>query len=355
MGIRKLKLMFLFLFLLTISCNRRGGGPDAEGVYVTVFKVEYAKMQQVLEASGTLQAHEEAKISSKIPGRIEKVVAEMGKHVVPGDVLLLLEKEELQAQRNIASAQQQEIHANVQEEEFNRQKKLFEKGVISESEFKKIESQFNQAQASEKKAQSLLDLREEELKSSIIMSPIDGVVAEVRGSRGENVGAGQPLIHVVNVDPIILKTEVSSQNLKDLELNQKVEISIKAYENEKFFGFVKNISPVVDPFSRTVKLEIEIANPDQRIKAGLFAQAKIHIKTLNQSLSLPKRAIFYKEKQAYVYVVEEKKAKEIPVQVGLEQDDKIQIVSGLKEGHVVVVSGHHKLAPGTVVRVREGG
>ncbi len=355
MGIRKLRIVIILLFLLflNVSCDRKGRGFESEGVYVTVFKVEYANIQQVLEASGTLEAHEEARISSKIPGRIEKIHAEMGKKVVSGELLLELEKEELLARRNIASAQHEEIHVSLQEEEFNRQKKLFQKGVISQSEFEKIESQYNQIKAAEKKAQSNLELQEDQLKNSNIISPIEGVVAEVRGHRGENVGAGQPLVYVVNVDPIILKTEVSSQNLKDIELNQKVEVSIRAYSDEKFEGFVKNISPVVDPFSRTAKLEIQIANGNQKIKAGMFAQSKIHIKTLNQSLSLPKRAVFYKDKQAFVYIVENKKANEIPVQVGLEQGDTIQVVSGVKQGQVVVVTGHHKLAPGAFVRIRE--
>ena len=107
MGIQKFRLMsilFLFLLILNTSCDRKGRIFESEGVYVTVFKVDYAKMQQVLEASGTLEAHEDAKISSKIPGRIEKVHAEMGKHVAPGDVLLELEKEELQTQPNITSS-----------------------------------------------------------------------------------------------------------------------------------------------------------------------------------------------------------------------------------------------------------
>lgn len=339
--------------VLILSCDSHKNISEQNFVYVKTVSVQEEVLNQIIKVSGTLEADEEAHISSKAPGRIENILVKMGDRVSKDELLVQLEKKEIEVQRSIANADLELIQAKVQEDQFQRQKKLFEKNVISESEFRKIESDYKQATAAKEKAKSLVDLTEQQLENTMLKSPIDGVVAQIRGNKGEIINAGQPLAYIVSMDPIILSTEVTSENVRFVKVDQKVSFQIRAYPQKKFEGFIKNISPVVDPLSRSLKVEILIPNKNQELRAGMFAEAEIYIEGATSKIVLPKAALLYKEGKPYVFIVENGKAQMAMLTTGEEENEKIQILTGLSSGKLVVVSGQHKLVEGTNVKTSE--
>ena len=339
--------------LLILSCDRNKNLTEQKFVYVKTVSVQEEVLNRIIKVSGTLQANEEAHISSKIPGRIENILVKMGDLVSKDQLLIQLEKKELEVQRNIANADLELIQAKVQEDQFQRQKKLFEKNVISESEFKKIESEYKQATAAREKAKSLVDLSQQQLENTMLETPIDGVVAQIRGNKGEIINAGQPLAYIVSMDPIILVSEVAAENVKFIKPQQKVSLEVRAYPGKKFEGFIKNISPVVDPLSRSLKVEILIPNKNQELKSGMFAEAEIYMEGAASKIVLPKAALLYKEGKPYIFIVENGKAKMRMLKTGEEEKEKIEALAGLSSGQVVVVSGQHKLVEGTNVKISE--
>ena len=183
-----------------------------------------------------------------------------------------------------------------------------------------------------------------DLKNAVITAPFAGVVTKVEVTAGTWITQGQILMQLLALDPLLLEVSILESELRLLHVGDQAAIALHAYPDDQFAGAVKAISPVVDSESGTCRILIQMDNPGQRIKPGMFARLEIGIEAFQQRLLIPRDALLIRDDRKLVFVHQNGLAQWRYVKTGLENDDFIEITEGLEAGEALIVSGHYNLA-----------
>ncbi len=183
-----------------------------------------------------------------------------------------------------------------------------------------------------------------DLKNAVITAPFAGVVTKVEVTAGTWITQGQILMQLLALDPLLLEVSILESELRLLHVGDQAAIALHAYPDDQFAGAVKAISPVVDSESGTCRILIQMDNPGQRIKPGMFARLEIGIEAFQQRLLIPRDALLIRDDRKLVFVHQNGLAQWRYVKTGLENDDFIEITEGLEAGEDLIVSGHYNLA-----------
>ncbi len=225
------------------------------------------------------------------------------------------------------------------------------KSLESLKEAKSWEAKIAGAQAQAEQAEVALGLAKIRLEDCTLKAPISGIISKRFVDAGVMVGPTQSLVSIVDIDTVKLLTHVNDEDLNKVKLTQKVEVKVDAYLNRTYEVKEINISPVMDPLSRKIEVNIRIPNPDYLLKPGMFPKIKLLGEQKNV-VFIPKAAVIKKEKEEQVFVVRDNRAYLQKVNLGLEKGNLVQILEGLKEGDQVVISGQTDLKSGDPVVIK---
>ena len=228
--------------------------------------------------------------------------------------------------------------------------------VYSKVTGKIVENKFQESDSVEKGECLALVDRDEigyDFELAPVTSPISGVVGRVYLDKGANVTLATPVALIVNMDEVQVKIDVTEKDLPKLKRDQIAEVKVDAYSSEIFQGRVLKISPVVDLNTRTAPVWINIANPQHRLKPGMFARIKLMVGERQNALVVMRDAVIEEDSQRYVFIAEKKRASKKKVELGLESDGKYEVVKGLKEGDQAIVLGPSDLKDGDSVKIVE--
>ncbi|MBU3958366.1 MAG: efflux RND transporter periplasmic adaptor subunit [Candidatus Omnitrophica bacterium] len=185
-----------------------------------------------------------------------------------------------------------------------------------------------------------------------VESPLAGIVGRLYVDIGSNVTPEIPVALVVNMDIVKVKINIVERDLPRIKLAQAVYVKVDAYPELAFEGKIEKISPVVDLLSRTALVEVAIANSDHRLKPGMFARIKILIRKKENVLVIPRDAIIKEDSSNYVFLVNsDNKAHRQKIEIGLHENNKFEVISGLNQGEIVVTMGNTLLNEGDAVEV----
>jgi RND family efflux transporter MFP subunit len=198
--------------------------------------------------------------------------------------------------------------------------------------------------------------RNDELYQDLVtFAPISGVVGLKQVKIGEQVTSGptgiNPAFVIYRIDRVKVLVDVPEKNLSALHVGMIAEIVLDAYPDEKFSGKINNIRPVIDPLSRTTQVEIVIPNPGYRIKPGMFCQVNFILKEKDNVLIVPDDAVLGDE-QKYVYVAVADRAVSKNIQIGLKEENKDEVISGLTEQDQLITVGQRVVENGSKVEVK---
>jgi Cu(I)/Ag(I) efflux system membrane fusion protein len=172
-----------------------------------------------------------------------------------------------------------------------------------------------------------------------IYTPLSGVVIEKMVQQGQYVNTGDVLFNIADLSTVWVEVEVYENEFPTIHIGQRVEIRSQSFPGKPFIGRVAFIYPFLDPKTRTVKARVEMPNPGMKLKPDMFVNAIIKV-PLGSAIVVPVTAVMDTGKRRVVWVESSPGMFEPrDVQVGQQTDDKIQILSGLKEGDKVAVSG----------------
>jgi Cu(I)/Ag(I) efflux system membrane fusion protein len=172
-----------------------------------------------------------------------------------------------------------------------------------------------------------------------IYTPISGIVIEKMVQQGQYVNVGEVLFNVADLSNVWVEVEVYENEFPNIHLGQKVEIRSQSFPGRPFTGKISYIYPFLDPKTRTVKARVEMPNPGMKLKPDMFVNAIIKV-PLGSAIVVPVTAVMDTGKRQVVWVESSPGMFEPrDVQVGQRTDDKIQILSGIKSGDKVAVSG----------------
>src|SRR5688572_23322765 len=333
-----------------------GGGFPRVPMTVELGTAKRGDLAAHLTVVGNLIGLQTVDVAPRTAGRLLNVNVQMGDRVRRGQVLAKVEDREIveqvraaEASQEVAKAtiRQREADLNVSQLNFERSKNLFSRGLLAKQALDDAESRYlaSVAQLDLSKAQlSQNDARLQELRINLqhtsVTSPVDGFVGKRNVDPGAMVNTNTAIASVVDISRLKLVVNVVEKDLRMVTAGDSGVVEVDAYPGEKFSGRIARVAPVLDPATRTASIEIEVPNGDQRLKPGMYARISLTVEERKNTLVAPKNAVIDFENKRGVWMPsDETRARFVPVELGIEGTDTVEIVAGLKEGDQFVTTG----------------
>lgn len=263
---------------------------------------------------------------------IERISVDVGDHVYAGQVIVTLDQTTLK---------QQELNLATTQDNYDRMVPVHAAGGISDQQLTQMKN--------------TLDLQKEVVenlrKNSTIKSPISGVVT-ARNFENGDLFASMPILHIMQINKLKVKANVSEQYFTSVKVGQKVDIEVDIFPGEKFEGSVSRISPALDPATRTFGVEITIPNSNERLRPGMYARATFNMGQ-REGLLIDDVAVQKQtgSSERFVYVIKDGVAEYRFVKDGRRVGDKVEILSGLQAGEEVATTSFVRLSDGAEVEI----
>ncbi|MYF95717.1 MAG: efflux RND transporter periplasmic adaptor subunit [Holophagales bacterium] len=325
-----------------------GFGAPTTAIPVRVTSAIRRDIADYLETNGSLEAENEVDIVARTAGPIVELNVEEGDFVRKGQVLARIDAVEIEAQLGIA-------RVNLAEAElaWKRAQDSFEAEVVSQEAYDLARSNFDGAAAQIVGTEILLDF-------TVIRAPFDGLIVERVVKNAEYVANNARLFRISDFDPLLCPIQLPEKDLPRLKLDQSAHLTVEAYPGLRFPARVLRISPVVDPATGTVKVTLEV-QAQGRLRPGMFASVFVETDVHENALVVPKQALVLESTSDTVYVAVDDGeggtvARRRELELGYEESDSLEVLSGLREGEDVVTIGQDGLSDQTPISVdqREG-
>lgn len=376
---------------------------------VQISPVVHQKLTYSLVANGDIAPLMQVDLFPKVSGYLEKISVQIGDSVRQGQVIAQIDQAEFlqkvkeieakvaqakaqyaeleagtraedirQAEEAVKQAQSRFTNAKLQRERvlalYNRQVISKKEADVSEMDYNVTEAQLAAAQQHlkmlkdgarpEVKAASLGKLKEMEailaqeqirLQNTQIVAPFSGEIVRRNVDSGALISPSTPMVTLVHMATLKVVANVLEKDIAFVKSGMKVKILTEAYPDKPFEGAVVRINKALDLATRTLQAEINIPNPGHLLKPGMFARIEVALQEKPAALAVPRQAVLEEGGNRSVFVVEGNQAIRKPIVTGIEQDQLIEVVKGLKDGDKIVVRGQESLRDRSTIRVIEGG
>lgn len=330
---------------VTAPIKSAGGGGSAAGgaqagpVAVETHTVATRALADDVSALGSLVSNESVVLRPEVSGRIEAIRFRDGETVRRGAVLV-----ELDAAVERAELQQARANLTLAESNFRRTQDLFGRKFVSQSSL-------DDARAKLEVARAGLALAQARLARMQIRAPFDGVVGIRSVSPGDFVQDGDALINLEDIATLKLDFRLPELYLDRVRPGQALELSSDVLPGETYTATVEAIDPLVDAQGRAVRLRASLANPEMRLRPGVFARVRLILAERGEIPVVPEAALVPAPGNVqFVYRVEDGKVRRVEVKTGQRRDAMVEVVDGLVPGAVVVTAGQLKLRDGAAVK-----
>ncbi len=311
--------------------------------------------------TGTLEPADTVQMKAQVAGTIRNLRIDRGDAVRRGQVLATIEARAVQSEAAGASVAVSAAEANLATaaRQLEGARTLHDAGAMSDVDFQAVQSQHKAAQAQVASARAQLSAATEQAARTTVVAPLTGVVSERKVNDGEAVSANQELLTVVNADTLRLQGQISVRQAARVRSGQPVTFTLDAYPGQEFSGRVARIDPVADPTTRQVGAALELPNKGHQLIAGQFVTGRVVTANVGKALQVPQTAIRNDAgtpadtPKPYVLVVENGTAHRRDVTTGTTDSTSgmVAIMSGLREGEVVVASPSADIQDGASVKL----
>jgi RND family efflux transporter MFP subunit len=341
------------------------------GIEVRLAPASYSSPAQanaVLTASGYVVAHRKAAVASKGTGRLVYLGVEEGDTVKKGQVIARLEDDDVVAALNRAKENLRLSEADLKDAQrsLERQKTLIEKQLVAPADYDAAEARYKRVVASIGAARASVREAEVAVENTRIVAPFDGTVLSKNADVGEIVaplaGAASSraaVVTIADMSSLGVEADVSEANITRVFSNQPCEITLDAYPEHRYSGYVDKIVPTADRAKATVMVKIKFKSYDRRVLPEMSAKitflpagSEDTARMAKPLLAVPASAVATRNGRQVVYQTEDDKAVEVPVVLGRQMGDQIEIKQGLKAGDKVIASVDEKIRPGARVAVK---
>ena len=339
--------------------------PAAATVDVPVVTASMGAIEAALEISGTLAPRTRVAVKPRLPGTLEAVLVEIGDAVTTGQVIARIDRREIDAQADAATAAVAVAKAGLETAdaslanaalESDRAKVLFEGGALPRQRLDTAQTahraglaQRDLAAANLAQAEASLRRAREVQRDTTITSPLTGFVVERNYDAGAIPG-DPPVVVVADMRQMKLEAGVSELEAGRLRVGMKARIEAQAKPGQVFEGELAAIAPEVDERNRHFRIEVRVPNQQRDLLSGMYATARIVASSQANALLLPREAIGTREGKRVVLRVQNGTVTPVEVTEGLNDGARVQIVKGLAAGDTVVADARRQVAPGARVR-----
>jgi membrane fusion protein (multidrug efflux system) len=328
----------------------KSAGPPA--VPVTIAEVTMVTVDRTLPVVGTLLPKDEAAISAQVEGQVEKTLVDFGARVEAGQLLALIDTASYEAQAAQAAATLAKAQANQKNAERNLKRvlELQQEKISSASALDEATALAEQARAEIKAAEATGTIAELNLRRSRVVAPFSGSISERIVNTGDFMKVGSPLFRVVNDMELKYIIQAPERLAGQVKIGQLVRFDVDAFPGESFEGKVHLISPLVSTSTRSFNLGALVANPTRKLKASSFARGEILLEKDVSVATVPLEAVLNFAGVTKVFVIQGDVARSQEVKIGRILAGRQEIISGLRTGEKVAISGLTRLFENAKVR-----
>ncbi len=306
--------------------------PNDNAKFVATAKVTRGDLARFVTISGELKPYQEIDLHAKVAGYLKYLTVDIGDQVKAGEVIAKIDTEELKADFDNATAAYNDAKLN-----YDRLNQVIEKqpGLLAQQDVDNAQAAYAIAKANMERAKTFMDY-------STITVPFDGVVTKRYADPGAMIQASgsndrqtMPVVHIAENDKLRLDFPVPEPDVPFIKVGMPMEVTISA-TGQKIVGKVARTTDMVDPDTRTMETEVDVDNHDLRLTPGMYAYVNLGLENKKNVTTLPIQAVSLNGNPNVWKINDKNEIEEQPVTVGLQTADKIEILSGLKEGDQVV-------------------
>lgn len=320
--------------------------------------------ETTLSGIGTLEAAQGVTITADLPGRVTKLFFDGGEQIEAGEILL-----EQDTSSEVAMLRAAESSLSLAQSNLDRTSRLKRTNVVSQSELDKASAEAEGAEA------QVENLRTSLAKKRIV-APFAGRLGLREVDIGQDLAQGVPIVSLQAVDPMRVNVSLPQQALSRISLGQAVRVTTDAVPDVVFDGEVTAIDTEIDPATRTVRVQAELANSDTddergpALLPGMFARVDVVLPDMKPVLTVPLTAVSFATYGDSVFIIEESDGANVErggaaegqlavrqqfVQLGERRGDFVDVTKGLAAGETVAADGVFKLRNGAAVSLSEEG
>lgn len=320
--------------------------PPPEAVTSIVAKQE--QWPATMSVIGTMEAVHGVTVSADLPGSVEKINFASGQAVQEGDVLVELDTRQERAQLAALEAQRDLARIN-----YGRTQQLVKEGVISRMEY-------DQATAQQKATEANVAEIRATIERKTIRAPFSGILGIRKVNLGQYLAAGDAVVPLQSLNPIYVNVGLPQQSVGQVRVGRNLRITSEDLPSQVFTGRVNAIDSVVDQATRNIQVQATLANPEGKLRPGMFVQVEVVLGASRPVIALPASAISFAPYGDSVFIITDLKDQKGQTYRGVRQQfvkvegsrgDQVAVVSGVNPGEEVVSSGVFKLRNGAAVQV----
>lgn len=334
-----------------ISCNNQPQSESTElAVPVSIENVKRSSISQYINTTGTAKAIYETALVSEVTGKYNLQTNpatgkpfKLGDKVKEGQVIIRFEDEEY---INGLAIDAKKLNLEISENEYEKQKSLYEKGGVTLRELRNSE-------VSKTNAQYDFESAEIRLAKMNIKAPFSGVIVELPYyTKGTRVTSGQPMVSLMSYDKMYIDINLPEKNISEVNLGQNVLITNYTIAEDTLIGTVSELSPMISSETRTFGGKLLINNPELKLRPGMFVKADIITAQKDSVIVIPKNIILTGNRGKYVFVVERNSAADDrQIVTGIENKDYVEVVEGLKVNDRLIIKGFETLRDNSKVKI----
>ncbi len=353
---------FFAMAILLVACKEKVEKKE------TIRPVFYQKLSEgnisgKRSFAGMSQAENEAKLSFKVGGTLEKINFKMGQTVKKGEVIAVLNSDDykINYQKALASKKNAQIQVSSAKSSFERIEKLYASNNASLSDFEKVKTQYESAKAMLRTVLSQLKAAKNQLDYTQLKAPFDGSISRVLVEESEMIGPGRPVVMFLSNGNVEVKTQVPENIIQQIEIGQVAKIKFTAVPNKEYDGVISEIGRSTGGAS-TYPLILDLSDIYNEVLPGMACTIEMNFEkkdSSNNTILVPFDAVAHDEGGDFVYVVENTdtegiyKATRKTVKLGELTSEAYEIKEGLSPDDIIITAGLSFMYDGRKVRLLE--
>ena len=342
------------MLLLLMGCQDKAAKPKVRPPpLVVAAPVEVVDVPVLARAPVDVRPIVSADVGSKTVGYLDAVLVDRGDLVKKGQLLALVRPSELTDQLLSAKSAVSQAQASsaLAKANLERAQALAPRGLVSQQELQNATNAAASSEAQLAASQAQLGVYATRLGETRLEAPFEGVVVSRRLDPGALVGSGSgAVLTIARVDVVRVFVSINERQAPFVKLGQRAQVRFDALPGRTFEAQVQRLAPSFDPLTRTLDAELQLPNPEGVLRPGMYGQAELELARHPAALVLPAEAVQLSADKAFVYLLEGEQVRRRAVTLGEELGEKLEIVTGLSPGMVVVTRGIDGLSDGAKVR-----
>jgi membrane fusion protein (multidrug efflux system) len=316
---------------------------------VTSDQVRRDRWPNTVIATGSLVAVQGVTVSAELGGKIEEIAFESGGRVKAGELLVRLD-----VSAEVAQLRSAEAAAKLARINLDRNRDLSANKTVSQAALDSAEANFKQATAQ-------VDNVRAAIAKKTLHAPFAGQLGIRQVNLGQIIDQGTPVVTLQTIDPIYVDFSLPQRQFSALSPGTQVQVTTDAAPEQVFNGEIIAVNPKIDEMTRSVRARATLANKDELLRPGMFANVKVMLPDAQEILTIPATAVLYAPYGDTVFVIDEVEdeasgekqqiLRQQVIRLGNTRGDFVAVERGLKEGESVVTSGVFKLHPKMAVIV----